>query len=158
MEGRVGIPSRAALADWTVLLLAPLPFSPWLEPYHAIPLLPGAILCVIIVLDERAAAKDRIIALAALLALALVAFVITPFPLRGLRLAGATARIDRRARAAASAVATRCKRSPHSRRRKFSKHLPCCAYRGHVSNPIHGRLSPHLFNVNLNQTTSFNRD
>ena len=84
--GRVGIPSRAALADWTVLLLAPLPFSPWLEPYHAIPLLPGAILCVIIVLDERGAAKDRIIALAALLALALMAFVIAPFPLRGLRL------------------------------------------------------------------------
>ena len=77
--GRVGIPSRAALADWTVLLLAPLPFSPWLEPYHAIPLLPGAILCVIIVLDERVAAKDRIIALAALLALALAALVITPF-------------------------------------------------------------------------------
>ena len=34
-------------SDWTVLLLAPLPFSPWLEPYHAIPLLPGAMLCVI---------------------------------------------------------------------------------------------------------------
>ena len=84
--GRVGVPSRAALSDWTVLLLAPLPFSPWLEPYHAIPLLPGAILCVIIVLDERVAAKDRIIALAALLALALAAFVTTPFPVRGLRL------------------------------------------------------------------------
>jgi len=83
--GRVGIPSRAALADWTVLLLAPLPFSPWLEPYHAIPLLPGAILCVIIVLDERVAAKNRIIALAALLALALAALV-SSFPVRGLQL------------------------------------------------------------------------
>jgi hypothetical protein len=26
----VAAPSRAALADWTVLLVAPLPFSPWL--------------------------------------------------------------------------------------------------------------------------------
>jgi len=83
--GRIGIPSRAALSDWTVLLLAPLPFSPWLEPYHAIPLLPGAILCVIIALDERVAAKDRIIASAALLALALMALFST-FQLRGLRL------------------------------------------------------------------------
>jgi len=40
---------------------------------------------VIMVLDERVAAKDRIIALAALLALALAALVST-FPLRGLRL------------------------------------------------------------------------
>jgi hypothetical protein len=84
--GRVAIPSRAALSDWTVLLLAPLPFSPWLEPYHAVPLLPGAILCVIIVLDERVAAKDRIIALAGLLAIALAGLVNTPFPARGLRL------------------------------------------------------------------------
>jgi hypothetical protein len=84
--GCVGIPSRAALADWTVLLLAPLPFSPWLEPYHAIPLFPGAMLCVILVLDERLAAKERIIALAALVALAVAPLLIAPFPLRGLRL------------------------------------------------------------------------
>src|SRR5262245_64985355 len=25
--------------DWVVLMLAPLPFSPWLEPYHAVPVL-----------------------------------------------------------------------------------------------------------------------
>jgi hypothetical protein len=84
--GRVGIPSRAALADWTVLLLAPLPFSPWLEPYHAIPLFPGAMLCVILVLDERLAAKQRIIAVAALVALAIAPLLIAPFPVRGLRL------------------------------------------------------------------------
>ncbi|MET0850004.1 MAG: hypothetical protein ABW020_02645 [Candidatus Rokuibacteriota bacterium] len=37
--GRGSAPSRAALADWTVLLLAPLPLSPWLEPYHPVPVL-----------------------------------------------------------------------------------------------------------------------
>jgi hypothetical protein len=84
--GRVAIPSRAALADWTVLLLAPLPFSPWLEPYHAVPLLPGAILCVIVALDERSVRQDRFIALAALLGLAAAAFIPIPFMVRGLRL------------------------------------------------------------------------
>ena len=54
-------PSRAALADWTVLLLAPLPSSPWLEPYHAVPILPGTILCLAVALDERAPGTDRMI-------------------------------------------------------------------------------------------------
>jgi hypothetical protein len=84
--GRVAIPSRAALADWTVLLLAPLPFSPWLEPYHAVPLLPGAILCVILALDERSVRRDRLIALAAFIGLAAASFIPTPFLVRGLRL------------------------------------------------------------------------
>ncbi len=79
-------PSRAALADWTVLLLAPLPFSPWLEPYHAIPLLVGAMLCAAIALDRQIERRDRWIALAALAALALFLVVRVPFGIRGLQL------------------------------------------------------------------------
>lgn len=78
--------SRAALADWTVLLLAPLPFSPWLEPYHAIPMLPGAILFVLVALDERVSAQDRQIAIAALAALLMTRIIHLPFVMRGLLL------------------------------------------------------------------------
>jgi hypothetical protein len=80
----VAIPSRAALADWTVLLLAPLPFSPWLEPYHAIPMVPGAILCVLVALDDGVSASDRRIAAAALLALGLTRMAELPFAMRGI--------------------------------------------------------------------------
>jgi hypothetical protein len=78
------IPSRAALADWTVLLLAPLPFSPWLEPYHAVPLVPGAILLILVALDDGVSASDRRIAVAALVALGLSRVVGLPFALRGI--------------------------------------------------------------------------
>jgi len=78
------VPSRAALADWTVLLLAPLPFSPWLEPYHAVPMVPGAILCVVIALDDGVSAADRRIAAAALLALGLTRMAELPFAMRGI--------------------------------------------------------------------------
>ncbi|HET9688798.1 MAG TPA: glycosyltransferase family 87 protein [Pseudolabrys sp.] len=64
-------PSRAALSDWTVLLLAPLPLSPWLEPYHAVPALIGAIICILVALDSRAKGLDRLVALGAVVALAL---------------------------------------------------------------------------------------
>jgi hypothetical protein len=79
-------PSRAALADWTVLLIAPLPFSPWLEPYHAIPLLVGAMLCIAIALDKQVQQRDRTIACAALAALALFLVVRVPFAIRGLQI------------------------------------------------------------------------
>jgi hypothetical protein len=79
------IPSRAALADWTVLLLAPLPLSPWLEPYHAIPLLIGAVLCIAIVLDDSPP-RDRLLALAALGTLGLFLVARVPFGARGLGL------------------------------------------------------------------------
>src|SRR5262245_39999315 len=49
----VPIPSRAVLADWVVLMLAPLPFSPWLEPYHAVPVLVAVLLCVAVALDDH---------------------------------------------------------------------------------------------------------
>jgi hypothetical protein len=80
----VAMPSRAALADWTVLLLAPLPFSPWLEPYHAVPMVPGAILFVVVALDGGVLASDRRIAVAALLALGLTRTVELPFDVRGI--------------------------------------------------------------------------
>jgi hypothetical protein len=80
----VAIPSRAALADWTVMLLAPLPFSPWLEPYHAVPMVPGAILFVLVALDNGVSASDRRITAAALLALGLTRMADLPFAARGI--------------------------------------------------------------------------
>jgi hypothetical protein len=79
----VEVPSRAALADWIVLLLAPLPFSPWLEPYHGIPLFVGALLCVAIRFDENLVRSDRIAALAALATLLLFIVFKVPFGVRG---------------------------------------------------------------------------
>jgi hypothetical protein len=82
----VALPSRAALADWMVLLLAPLPFSPWLEPHHAVPMLPVAMLFILVALDERASQLDRRIAVAAFLALLLLATqgAKLPFRIRGI--------------------------------------------------------------------------
>jgi hypothetical protein len=85
-SGYVVAPSRAALADWTILILAPLPISPWLEPYHALPILPGTILYLVVVLDERAADADRTIVFAALSGLLLTQIVRIPLPIRGLEL------------------------------------------------------------------------
>lgn len=79
-------PSRAALSDWTILLIAPLPFSPWLEPYHAIPLLVGGVLCSAIALDGQAERRDRTIAFAALATLAVFVAVRVPFAVRGLQI------------------------------------------------------------------------
>ena len=79
------LPSRAALADWTVLMLAPLPFSPWLEPYHTIPLLIGLVLCIAIAVDRSAEHRDRWAALAAIATPLLFLVVIrVPFSVRGL--------------------------------------------------------------------------
>lgn len=80
------IPSRAALADWTVLLLAPLPFSPWLEPYHAVPMLVAATLCTTIALDRLNPGRDRLLALTVLGTLGLFLAVRVPFGVRGLGL------------------------------------------------------------------------
>lgn len=77
-------PSRSALADWIVLLLAPLPFSPWLEPYHAIPLFIGALLCIVIAVDESAVRKDRVAALLVLATLLLFIVIKVPFDVRGI--------------------------------------------------------------------------
>lgn len=77
-------PSRPALADWIVLLLAPLPFSPWLEPYHAVPLFVGATLCIVIGADRDMSRKDRLAALLALGTLLLFIAIKVPFVVRGL--------------------------------------------------------------------------
>ena len=87
LHARRGLqPSLASLADWTVLMLAPLPFSPWLEPYHAVPLLPGAILCTVVAFDPLTGAFDRRVAFGTI---ALLIFVwmfnkICPWSLRGI--------------------------------------------------------------------------
>lgn len=79
------IPSRAALADWTVLMLAPLPFSPWLEPYHAIPVLVGAVLCITISMDRTVDRLDRLAACVAMATPVLFLTIIrVPFSVRGL--------------------------------------------------------------------------
>jgi hypothetical protein len=67
-------------------MLAPLPFSPWLEPYHAVPLLPGAILCTVVAFDPLTGAFDRRVAFGTI---ALLIFVwmfnkICPWSLRGI--------------------------------------------------------------------------
>jgi hypothetical protein len=80
------VPSRAALADWTVLMLAPLPFSPWLEPYHMVPLVPATILCLLVAMDQRAADSDRLSVIAVLLALLVTRVAVVRLPIRGLEL------------------------------------------------------------------------
>jgi Glycosyltransferase family 87 len=82
----VAVPSRATLADWTVLLLAPLPFSPWLEPYHAVPLVVGASLLLAILIDDRLATRQGATALAAVLGLGIIRLAPIPFTMRGLAL------------------------------------------------------------------------
>ena len=79
----VPIPSRAALADWVVLMLAPLPFSPWLEPYHAVPVLVAVLLCVAVALDDSQLRSDRMTVLAAMAALLFFIVVKVPFGFRG---------------------------------------------------------------------------
>jgi hypothetical protein len=84
--------SRATLADWTVLLLAPLPFSPWLEPYHAVPLLPAAILFAAVAFDPSTAAFDRrstLAAIALLMCIRVTTGTFPPWQLRGLTLQAA---------------------------------------------------------------------
>ncbi len=79
-------PSRAALADWTVLLLAPLPFNPWLEPYHAVPVVVAVMLCLVVVADERLDARTRGLALVPLVVSPLLRLSGAPFEFRGLSL------------------------------------------------------------------------
>lgn len=88
---RAGIwaaPSRAALADWSVLLLAPLPFNPWLEPYHAVAIVPGILLCLAVAIDDRLRIRDRTLALAAFVAITLLRFSGIAFAMRGFVLFG----------------------------------------------------------------------
>jgi len=83
-----GAPSRAALADWTVLLLAPLPISPWLEPYHAVPLVPAVMVCILVTIDDQVLKRDRLIAFLMLAVLLVERINRVPRPLEGFDLFG----------------------------------------------------------------------
>ena len=63
-----------------------LEISPWLEPYHAVPIVVGAILCAAIGADELATTRARLVAFGAVGSLALIRVLGTPFSLRGLGL------------------------------------------------------------------------
>jgi Glycosyltransferase family 87 len=76
--------SRATLADWFVLLVAPLPFSPWLEPYHAVALIPGFVLCMLLVLDRSQGVRTRAVMLLACFASAVIKELPIGFGMRGL--------------------------------------------------------------------------
>jgi hypothetical protein len=80
---RVAAPSRAALADWVVLLLAPLPFSPWLEPYHCVGMFVAVLMCAVVALDDNVQRGDRIAALVAAATPLLFMIVKVPFAVRG---------------------------------------------------------------------------
>ena len=89
--GRSEAPSRAALADWTILTLAPLPMSPWLEPYHLVPMISGQILCGLLALDQHAPARDRRLSGGLLATLFLSQFIGLPFTMRGFLVFGRAA-------------------------------------------------------------------
>jgi len=89
--GRSEAPSRAALADWTILMLAPLPMSPWLEPHHLVPMIPGQILCALLALDKHAPARDRKLSGVLLASLFLSQFIGLPFAMRGFLVFGRAA-------------------------------------------------------------------
>jgi hypothetical protein len=75
---------RATLADWFVLLVAPLPFSTWLEPYHAVALIPGFVLCMVLALDRNLSVGARSAMVLACVASAAVKQLPIPFEMRGL--------------------------------------------------------------------------
>jgi hypothetical protein len=84
---RAGIgamPSRAMLADWLVLLLFPLPFSPWLEPYHGVPMLPAAVLLVSVAVDRNVSVRGRSWAAFALISVLLLRVFFDQLLMRGL--------------------------------------------------------------------------
>src|SRR5262249_4662937 len=70
------------LADACVLLLAPLPLSTWLAPYHAVIMLPAFVLLLSVAVDARWPAGIRGAALAAPLAYELLRFCLPAWELR----------------------------------------------------------------------------
>ena len=91
VSGRSEAPSRAALADWTILTLAPLPMSPWLEPYHLVPMISGQILCGLLALDRHVPARDRRLGGGLLACLFFSQFIGLPFTMRGFLVFGRAA-------------------------------------------------------------------
>lgn len=81
--GKVRATSRAALSDWAIVLLAPLPFSPWLEPYHAVSMIPAFVLCVLVLFDDTAPNRERLITGAVCGVVLAIKAAGTPFEIRG---------------------------------------------------------------------------
>ncbi len=75
---------HATLADWFVLLVAPLPSSTWFEPYHAVALIPGFVLCMVFALDRGVSVAVRLMFVLACVASAAVKELPIPFEMRGL--------------------------------------------------------------------------
>ncbi len=75
---------RETLMDWSILLLVPLPFSPWLEPYHAVVLVPGCTLCVVMASDPLELPAVRSLAAMAGVAILVAGFLPAVIGSRGL--------------------------------------------------------------------------
>jgi ABC-type lipoprotein release transport system permease subunit len=61
-----------------------LPFSTWFEPYHAVALIPGFVLCILLALDETLSVRVRWTMLLACVGSAIVKELPIPFEMRGL--------------------------------------------------------------------------
>ena len=75
--------SQTRLSDFCVVLLAPLPFSIWFMPYHAIVLLPAYMLLLTIALSTGRKLWTRRIAAFALIACQILRYSVTQWELRG---------------------------------------------------------------------------
>jgi hypothetical protein len=73
----------ARLADACVLLMAPLPLSHWLEPYHLVVVFPALILLVATAFNDESSVKLRLLAAATALGAGLSIKMIPAFELRG---------------------------------------------------------------------------
>jgi hypothetical protein len=75
--------TQARLSDFCVVLLAPLPFSIWFMPYHAIVLLPAYMLLLTVAVSTDRDIWTRRIAAFALIACQILRYVVTLWDLRG---------------------------------------------------------------------------
>lgn len=75
--------NQTRLSDFCVVLLAPLPFSIWFMPYHAIVLLPAYMLLLTIALSTGRKLWTRRIAAFALIACQILRYSVTQWELRG---------------------------------------------------------------------------
>ncbi len=73
----------ARLADVCVLLLAPLPFSPWFQPYHAVVLLPAYVLLLTVAATETEPRGIRVAAGMALLGSQILYYSFRSWEFRG---------------------------------------------------------------------------
>jgi hypothetical protein len=74
---------QARLSDVCVVLLAPLPFSIWFTPYHAVVLLPANMLLLTVVLGNDRSLWTRRAAAAAMIGCQILQYTIVQWELRG---------------------------------------------------------------------------